>query len=350
MTSHYLGGKRRAGGGLAMALLALTMTVTTVKAQSVTIDFVSVGYAGNASDPLTNLGSVNYEYQIGKFEVTNGQYVAFLNAAAKSNEYGLYNSNMATAGAFGGGITQSGSLGNYSYSVKSGYETKPVNHVSYWDAARFANWVGTGYTEGRATPGGSLLQGAAYDLNFSLTPTTLQGNRLLGATIALPTRDEWYKAAYYQPQSAGGPSDDYWLFPTQSDLAPLASGPSALSNRANFGNSLGVTNVGSYAGSASFFGTFDQGGNVSEWNATDVASGFRDLRGGSFPVSALELRSVFSFAGPDYPSTYEGVYVGFRVASLAPIPEPSTYAAIVGLASLGVAMWRRRAGRPALRF
>jgi hypothetical protein len=43
----------------------------------VSIDYVSVGNAGNAADTVTpnpGYGAVAYDYNIGKYEVTNAQY------------------------------------------------------------------------------------------------------------------------------------------------------------------------------------------------------------------------------------------------------------------------------------
>ena len=69
---------------------------------SMPMEWVSVGDVNNPADPLLghgrvdHLGSVGYEYKIGKYEVTIGQYADFLNSAAKSDPHGLYNSLMAT--------------------------------------------------------------------------------------------------------------------------------------------------------------------------------------------------------------------------------------------------------------
>ena len=39
-------------------------------------------------------GAVDYNYSIDKYDVTLGQYTQFLNAVAKTDTYGLYNSYM----------------------------------------------------------------------------------------------------------------------------------------------------------------------------------------------------------------------------------------------------------------
>ncbi|MFM8290591.1 MAG: PEP-CTERM sorting domain-containing protein, partial [Planctomycetia bacterium] len=81
------------------AVLLLALSVTA--AHAVTIDWVTVGDPGNANDTINtgtnpNYGAVADSYQIGKYDVTISQYTDFLNAAAKSDPYSLYNSNMAS--------------------------------------------------------------------------------------------------------------------------------------------------------------------------------------------------------------------------------------------------------------
>lgn len=87
---------------------------------------------------------MSYGYHIGTYEVTNSQYVSFLNATAATNTHGLYNPNMNSDSL--GGIQQSGTSGSFTYSVKTGMGNRPVNYVSFWDAARFTNWLTTGNT------------------------------------------------------------------------------------------------------------------------------------------------------------------------------------------------------------
>ncbi len=112
----------------------------------VTMDFVIVGNPGNLPDS-NGLGAVSYGYKIGKYEVTIGQYVDFLNAVAKSDPYGLWDPRMET-GAYGwvpGFIARTGTPGNYSYQVMdAAFLNRPVWWVDWWDAARFANWMHNG--------------------------------------------------------------------------------------------------------------------------------------------------------------------------------------------------------------
>src|ERR1039458_5756727 len=78
------------------AALALLCLCSLVQA-NITIVTVPVGDAGNAPDTLVmddgtmGYGAVAYNYNIGKYDVTAGQYAAFLNAVAATDTYGCYN-------------------------------------------------------------------------------------------------------------------------------------------------------------------------------------------------------------------------------------------------------------------
>ncbi|HEY4761696.1 MAG TPA: SUMF1/EgtB/PvdO family nonheme iron enzyme, partial [Thermoguttaceae bacterium] len=136
---------------LSTAFLAVALAAYTLAAQAVTIDLVSVGNPGNAGE-LSGAGAggyganricgaVDYEYRIGKYEVTAGQYCEFLNAVADTDAYGLYSTYM---GSDSYGIQRSGSSGSYTYRVADGWANRPINWVSWGDAARFANWLHNG--------------------------------------------------------------------------------------------------------------------------------------------------------------------------------------------------------------
>ncbi|MBL0927263.1 MAG: SUMF1/EgtB/PvdO family nonheme iron enzyme, partial [Phycisphaerales bacterium] len=274
----------------------------------VTIPTVTIGNPGNAADPLTGFGSVPYTYNIGTTEVTNAQYAQFLNAVAATDTNGLYNTNMA--GSFGG-ITRSGSPGSYTYAVVAGRANNPVNYVSFWDACRYANWLHNGQ------PAGPQSASTTEDGAYTLTPAGVSGNtiaRNAGWQWAVTSENEWYKAAYHQPANQGGPASNYWLYPTSSNTITTA--------QANYNDVIGnTTPVGSYA--ANFYGTFDMGGNVWEWNE-EIFSSQRGIRGGSFSNSADgALRSSIRFqwnAADEIPN------IGMRVsrsAAVAPAAAPN---------------------------
>ena len=72
--------------GLAILILAasfVSMVEVDNASASVTIATVPVGNPGNAPDPSTGFGEVDYNYNIGKYDVTSSQYTAFLNAVER---------------------------------------------------------------------------------------------------------------------------------------------------------------------------------------------------------------------------------------------------------------------------
>ena len=330
-------------------LALLCAAPKAVTAASITMPTVPVGNAGNAPDPLTgNLyGAVSYDYHIGKYEVTNAQYAAFLNEKAQSDPLALYHTLMGIDAR--GGITRNGSDGSYTYTTKPNMGDKPVNYVSWYDAIRFTNWLHNGQGSGDTETGAYTLLGG--------TPTPSNGlsiTRNAGAIWWLPSQDEWYKAAYHQPAAQGGDSDDYWLYPTGSNSAPTIAAADSVGDISNPGANVAnylsgadwnsqngnVTTVGS-AGplSESFYGTADQGGNVWEWNEALFENIFfgslRGVLGGSF----FSLASALQFSGGLASSPTSEVHdFGFRVAT---VPEPGTAVlAIVGCALM--LWWRKR--------
>ena len=290
--------------------LAATAALITSASASITMDWVNVGNPGNAADPATGslYGAVAYAYQIGKHEVTNSQYGAFLNAKGASNSGAIYNANMT-----GTGITQTGSSGNFSYSVTSGFENKPVVYVSWFDAARFANWMMNGQGSGDMETGAYTLNGA--------TSGIITVN--IGALVYIPTENEWYKAAYYNAATTS-----YSLYPNGQDTITTAD--------ANYEGAVGSTtaDVGSYTGDGSPYGTFDQGGNVWEWNDPVISGSSRGLRGGSFSSFELDLRASVR---NDFDPTDEYGDFGFRVAS---VPEPTSL--LLTMLAGGVMLARRK--------
>jgi formylglycine-generating enzyme required for sulfatase activity len=309
---------------LCSSLLLSLLVVSS--ASAVTMDWTPIANPGNAcdSEPQGCFGGVGYAYNIGTYEVTNAQYAEFLNAHAASDPFSLYNSSMA---GFNGGITRTGSFGNWSYAAFPGRENRPVNNVSFFDALRFANWMNNGQGNGDTETGAYTLLGPYGVQGVPSNGSTVTRNA--GATIVLPSEDEWYKAAYYSP------SGSYLDYPAGSDTPTVCSGPTALANRANCFDAVGnVSPVGSYPGSASPYGTFDQGGNVWEWNETVIIDDSRGQRGGVFTGDRMFLSASWQGSSPP---DHESATTGFR---LAMIPEPGTgLLVIAGLTSLGG--WRR---------
>jgi formylglycine-generating enzyme required for sulfatase activity len=254
------------------------------------------------------------------------------------------------------GITQTGSSGGFSYAVSgpsgvtpagaNSSSNRPIAYVSWFDAARFANWMHNGATNGASTETG------AYTLNGATSGIFMKN---VDARWWIPTLDEWYKAAYYM---GGGSNAGYRHGISGNNIG-------GASNQANHDNGVysvtqsqsyrwgGIisstqnylTDVGAFSNSASAYGTYDQRGNLAEWNdavgnyylyyswlypdqldqlgVTTNSAGQsleqfadRGILGGSWGSQSFELPGTYEFHQLMNP-TREGSTVGFRVASLS---------------------------------
>ena len=163
---------------------------------------------------------------------------------AKADPNALYNTTMASSGAGHGGITRSGSPGDYAYSAVAGRENLPVNYVSFYDALRFANWLHNGQPVGPQGPG--TTETGAY----AITAQGIADNsiaRNAGATVALASEDEWYKAAYYDAAGAS-----YFDYPAGTDTASACAPPGATANTANCGVAGGIPGAGNLTAAGSY--------------------------------------------------------------------------------------------------
>jgi formylglycine-generating enzyme required for sulfatase activity len=355
-------------------LLFFALVIVQKSGYAITIETVPIGNPGNSADMFVDanddpvgFGSVSYRYRIGKYEVTNSQYVEFLNGVdpTGSNTLSLYSTSMSFE-ARGGIDFGSGAANGSKYSVKPGRGANPVIFVTWYDAVRFTNWLHNGQG------GGDTENGAYTLLGGTATPSNGDSiTRNVGAKWWIPSEDEWYKAAYHKND---GVTANYWQYPTQknSDIEPYSDQPPGSdapdpSHSVNYFRSDGVANgyndgyavtgsiltqpvnyltdVGAYTLAVGPYGTFDQAGNVAEWNEAlfeapvpGLGDYWRGVRGGSWgDNNANLLRSGFGSSGPPG-GGLGGNSIGFRVSTV--IPEPNTLMlstmAVVGL------VWRRR--------
>jgi len=332
-------------GCLAMLFLAVPQAVaSTITDPGVIILVADPGNQADTAGLGAGLGAVGYTFAISKYEVSISQYTDFLNSVATHGDpYGLYNENMATDLNIAGiQRTGSGTVGSpYSYAAL-GNGDRPIAYVSWFDAARLANWVHNGATSAASTETG------AYTLNGQTTGSAPARNP--GASWWIPTQNEWYKAAYYK---GGGTNAGYWQYATQSDTAPgntIGSG----TNQGNYntgvfavtqvsGSSSSqnyLTTAGAFSGSPSGYGTFDQFGNLGEWNdLTGLVGPERGVGGGDWSSSLFEYEAdrVGFLLAP----TEESALIGIRLAT---VPEPSTV--VLAIAGLAGAAWIASQPRP----
>ncbi len=268
------------------------------------IDFVTVGNPGNPADNTgfpKPAGSVGYEYRIGKYEISRSM-VEKANAQSAADAAPL-NLSLADMTLYGGNGPD-----------------KPATGVSWFDAARFVNYlnISTGHMPAYKFDANNTFQlwqpgDPGYDAN------NLFRNK--DAYYFLPSMNEWYKAAFYDPVNGV-----YYDYPTGTNggLIPVASGTAPNSAVFLQDTFAGPANI-IQAGGLSPYGTMAQGGNAAEWDETalDLVNSNplenRGLRGDMWAATEGTLSVSFRLGGdPIGPSPS----VGFRIASV--VPEPNT--------------------------
>jgi len=332
---------------LASAILmsVLALGATSSHAEALEIDTVLVGQPGNLADPKTGYGAVEAPFRMSKSEVTVDQYVKFLNAVASVPVHpviaSLWADEMSAENEDTGPLILRSGSGTpsdpYQYrtapSAMWGKHAgkRPVAWVSWFDAVRFANWMHHGSATGTITETGA----------YTLADYQVKGivARNANARWWLPSEDEWYKAAYYDPAKSGAAG--YWNYPTRSDVPPRDSRLTITDNQlivpplapaANFNEIYqplrrmkgGVlTPVCSYSSddprldSRGPWGTCDQAGSLWEWTEGTDGPQNKILRGGSWgPGLSPPLKTKrrdYGLMGAD--GFYRDDDSGFRLAT-----------------------------------
>ncbi len=105
---------------------------------------------------------------------------------------------------------------------------------------------------------------------------------------------------------------------------PFAEGGTDPGNYATYDGDGGIDGIGSpyyrtvvgeWENSASPYGTFDQGGNVEEWNEAILGGLFRGIRGGRYSFNLTSLHAARRPYGGTLPSD-ESSGMGFRVVEV----------------------------------
>ncbi len=261
-------------------------------------------------------GSVAKGYQISKYDVTAEQYCAFLNAvAAHSDPHHLYQSEMTSDTNVACIMRYGNTNVGFSYFPWPGREKFPITYVNWFSALRFCNWLENDQPLGDETIG--VTESGSFNSDEAGVFTVSTNN----PKWLLPTEDQWYKAAYYQPPQLGV-AGFYAAFGTGSYQVPNNNLIDKTStNSANYctGRSFAtltapyVTPVGTFESTKSAYGLYDMAGNVNQWTLTLSASASDKIvvRGGSWASQGYEdLRYSRFFV--EEPTEANSV-LGFRV-------------------------------------
>jgi formylglycine-generating enzyme required for sulfatase activity len=253
--------------------------------------FVTIGGIGVAAD-TNGYGGVNYTYGISQYEVTGAE---FATAAAADNRIGDCTSSSPNA---------------------------PAEYVSWYEAAMYCNWL----TSGNAYSGAYQFDGSGNYLGVNRAAAISS----YGIIYALPTEDEWYKAAYW----TGNVSDPWSLYANGTDTFPTWGTTAGWNYYNGSQYAYGGTTWEIGYGAQEQNGTYDMMGNVWEWTETYHSESERVLRGGSAEFEQgmdSGASYLWNTASDNQP------FLGFRVAM---IPEPSTVL-LFGLGGLGAWLLRR---------
>ena len=289
------------------------------------MEFVTIGNPGNPADTTgaPNLvGKVDYVYGLGKYEVSEDMIDKY------NSSFGSMNSLIITKNARG--------------------NNKPATGVSWNEAARFVNWLNTSkgkFAAYKFTTIGVNENIDVWDANLDPFDYDVSNPyRSKRTTFAMPSYNEWYKAAYYSP------SGIYFDFPNGFDTAPTAVASGTSVNTAVYNQSFqqGPSDI-NLAGGLSPYGVMGLGGNAFEWeessfdlnNSSGTSS--RGFRGAAWYYDTTFFASSSRLY--DFP-LIEGDVIGFRVTTLSQpsggqVPEPTSMA-IFGLGALGMAYRARR--------
>ncbi len=277
------------------------------------LDFVPIsGDAGDlgswpAGTDYTFTGVNRSDYRMGTFEITNDQWDKFKAAygTVAGDPYSAYYTDPYFTGT-----------------------NVPTNHVSWYEAAQFVNYLNTskGYQPAYKFTGRQGMWD--YTLGTWSAAEADNGTNLYrhkDAIYYMPTEDEWVKAGYWNGTSLQ-------TYATTDGTVPVAGVDS------NFDLAIGEPwDVGS--GSEEFNGTFDMMGNVWEWmesphsDPTYGTGSSRGQRGGSY---LYDFTLASSYRGGNNADDELNV-LGFRVAS--EVPEPCS---LVLLSVGGLLATRRR--------
>lgn len=313
------------------------------------IEFVTIGapgnagYAGGLSGVNAGAGAVSEAFRIARTQVTNAQIVEFANA---------YLPHILARGD--NPREQLGILG----SPFIGYDQQQQRYVttpqaalfpamvSWRIAARYCNWL----CNDRRTDLAAFETGAYDTSTFGNGPNGTFTDQLTHNTSArffLPTRDQWVKAAFYDPNRNGPGAGGYWQYPHSSETAPIYGFPweggESIAGREDIPLFSWVQPVASYVNTQSPWGLFDLTGSGRDWNETtptDLSGRF--ISGSSYRDAIPWFTDSLNFYGgiASFVSN-EGFAFGFRVA--AAIPSPTCLFTLIAFFSVGFTQRRRLA-------
>ena len=294
------------------------------------------------TSPPSVRGQVNYEYRVAQTNVTNAEFVRFLNAYKPFMRPSDY---LNSTFAYGTWIEYDRTAGTF-YVTSPNYNRVAAESIAWLMAARYTNWLHNG-----EALNAEAFEYGAYDLH-GITDL-VQGRwdrapqRLPGARVWIPSFDELVKATYYDPNRYGLGQEGYWPYPYGSTSQPIYNYPEN-GGQSDGGipsaiyRSLRREEVDAYAIGRTPWGLYGMSGGVGDYTDTFPAN---TLSSGEWLVAQIRKGNGRGPVGPsvdriDRSWNYNlasSLGLGFRLAS--PVPPPT---ALLTLAASGTLLILKR--------
>ncbi len=193
---------------------------------------------------------------------------------------------------------------------------------------------------------GSYLADWQAQVDFSLNLSLIGGEVALWEMVVTNSADttDYFVAALKKMYSAAPPSAQAYTYTDSLMVSPYAVSQTST-------DMVNATLRITYnAAATTLTASFDGNGATDGYSFTDIHSvnlstGVTDWNMLPSDYFTLRLQAWHSANASPTTTLVEGVFTAdnFLASATTPVPEPSTYALLAGLAALGLGVWRRRA-------
>jgi len=327
----------------ACAGLGLAPTTSGQSVPSYGHDLVTIGDPGNVPIDLggqqfDGRGRVDYQYRIGRMEVTTAQWMEYVNTfSARPGGAGF-----TDPWRWGAELDRSYTGPGERWKLRDVPDAGmlPVTGINWREAARYANWL-----HNDQSPEPWAIENGAYDAStFSTNPNGTYNDQLTrspGARFWIPSLDEWLKAVHYDPNRHGGGQGGWWLYPNSSDSQPAPGPPGVGQSSAGWQDPVTrfgewLIPLGAYAEEVTPWGLLDASGGATEWTESDFSNNrmWRWTDGENAGGDEI-FYDYIGYAEIYLPSFFAN---GLRIASVVPAPATG----VVALGILFLSFSRRR--------
>ena len=190
--------------------------------------YTSCDVAPTGGPACQEVGGVSYDYGIGKLEVTETQWVKFLNTIDPSGQdrHNLWVRTQSSSSWPEYGQTnfrKKAKAGRHYRVASKAWADKPYAFATFLSAARFVNSLYNGDLLAKKKTVHDGFKYTTYKVRLSRNSDTgmyrmknRKATRSHKTGFVVPSQDEWIKAAYYDPY--GGGTYSYWKYPTNAGV------------------------------------------------------------------------------------------------------------------------------------